>query len=580
MSNRTVLSATLTSVLLLCLSSPALAGVSDDFAACDGRMKPKSSDDGMRGEAAIKTGYGGLGRNKGAEAIIAACDKMLVHPNLRATQTVRRAHMLRARAAAKLELGRSDDALADLDAAEAVTVDRAQDKLFQRSMGVSLRLLRAIALAQKGELDRAAQLAATTARERPYAIQVQIAAAMLQMGRPAPAGQTPAEPATAGNLLRLEPRSLPALAQRAARAGDFAEVVRLAELAPPPKAAAVAPANPGDRAGAMLASLQFDMSSLEMQYDLAFALAATGNPSKARTVLEAARAKAQQMYGAPAAAAPKPLASTPTQAAATPAPATPPASSPAAEAAPVAEPIPVVKPQTSLVSQLLGPRDRLADARIAIAEGRIADARKLSEGNLPLSQATAELIASINKAEGKPAPVLPPMFGLKTDRYGAMASELLIAPESQRSTIDYEKSRPNILGALIGGALSMGTTLLGGINRTDGFRSTAAPDGTMTVEFTGNTTSAPMVQEMTLLRAAELARAAGKWGLVIDRRTDFARYLVTSQYGTEISRTPTGYKTELVVRFVDQGAEPDRAFDAVGLIDALGPFYYSEGKKP
>ncbi|MBT1595340.1 hypothetical protein, partial [Klebsiella pneumoniae] len=36
----------------------------------------------------------------------------------------------------------------------------------------------------------------------------------------------------------------------------------------------------------------------------------------------------------------------------------------------------------------------------------------------------------------------------------------LIAPETPRALVDYEKARPNILGALIGGALSMGTSLL------------------------------------------------------------------------------------------------------------------------
>jgi hypothetical protein len=162
------------------------------------------------------------------------------------------------------------------------------------------------------------------------------------------------------------------------------------------------------------------------------------------------------------------------------------------------------------------------------------------------------------------------------NRPGALASQLLIAPESQRNVIDYQKSRPNILGALVGGALSFGTTLLGGIERTAGFRSAANPDGTTRVEFTGNTTSAPVVQEMTLLRAAELARAAGKWGFVIADRSDYARYMVTSQYGMEISRVPVGYKTELSVRFVDQGGEAGRAFDAVAVIDALGPLYYSE----
>lgn len=125
----------------------------------------------------------------------------------------------------------------------------------------------------------------------------------------------------------------------------------------------------------------------------------------------------------------------------------------------------------------------------------------------------------------------------------------------------------------------MGTSLLGGISRTDGFRSTSNPDGTIKVEFIGNTPSATLVQEMTLLRAAEVARAAGKPAFVITERKDFARSMVRSQYGSEISRTPAGFKSELTIRPVDAGADPQRGLDAVGIIDALGPLYYQEKPK-
>ena len=120
----------------------------------------------------------------------------------------------------------------------------------------------------------------------------------------------------------------------------------------------------------------------------------------------------------------------------------------------------------------------------------------------------------------------------------------------------------------------MGTTLLGGIQRTDGFRSTPNTDGTVKVEFIGNTPSAPLVQEMTLLRAAELTRAAGKPAFVIVDRTDYTRTLNTTRYGMTISSVPTGFKTEMVVRFVDAGIQSERALDATHVIDALGPYYY------
>jgi hypothetical protein len=132
------------------------------------------------------------------------------------------------------------------------------------------------------------------------------------------------------------------------------------------------------------------------------------------------------------------------------------------------------------------------------------------------------------------------------------------------------------MGALVGAAFSMGTSLLGGVSRTDGFRSTNNPDGTITVEFIGNTPSATLIQEMTLLRAAEVARAAGRPAFVIAKRKDYTRSLVRTQYGAQISSTPTGYKSELTIRPVAAGAEPGRALDAVAIIDQLGPLYYQE----
>ena len=44
------------------------------------------------------------------------------------------------------------------------------------------------------------------------------------------------------------------------------------------------------------------------------------------------------------------------------------------------------------------------------------------------------------------------------------------------------------------------------------------------------------------------------------------------QGGFEVNRTPSGYKTELTIRFLDHMEGP--AFDAVSIIDDLGPLYY------
>ena len=146
--------------------------------------------------------------------------------------------------------------------------------------------------------------------------------------------------------------------------------------------------------------------------------------------------------------------------------------------------------------------------------------------------------------------------------------------------IDYKKSRPNILGALVGAAFSMGTSLLSGIPKTQGFKETANADGTMTVEYDGSTSSAPMVQEMTLLRAAEIAKQAGKPGFAITARNDYSRWLTQTQYGREISRTPTGHKSELTIRLLDTpDAVAAQGFATASIIDTLGPLYYEADDK-
>ena len=77
---------------------------------------------------------------------------------------------------------------------------------------------------------------------------------------------------------------------------------------------------------------------------------------------------------------------------------------------------------------------------------------------------------------------------------------------------------------------------------------------------------------MTLLRAAELAREAGKSHFHVVGRNDYQRYLTQTMNGVPMNRTLTGYKTELTIRLLGEG-EGD-ALDAVAVIDALGPVYY------
>lgn len=539
-------------------ATPAWASDKSDFETCDGRQHPGKQDDGMRAAASTTP----FSRPLAPPAQIAACTRALASPRLLPTQSLRRAHLLRARAAAHLASGDPASAIADLDAAQESTRTLAQDRFFQRSMGVSLTLMRALARAAADDAAGARTLASQAMEARPYALDVQrVGASILQFAA------TPDARASYAGLARLDPDAATMLLIREAQAGHYAQVVKLRAAVTPdwpatrltPVALAINAPEVGRLLGAMIVTL-----------DTAYARAATGDPAGARRDLAEVRARVADLRPQ----VPVPAAPSKDQT----------ASPPAATSAPPA----AAQPDTSdPLTMFTESRARQIETRIAVAEGRTDEAiAALVAAPMPRNAATVELLtalkAALPAAKVALVPDITPFETAATEtRKAALlraVPDALIAPETPRVLVDYERARPNILGAMVGAALSMGTSLLGGVGRTAGFRSTDNPDGTVTVEFLGNTPSATLVQEMTLLRAAELTRAAGKPAFTVTKRQDFVQRLTQTQYGREISSTPAGYKTILTVRYQNAAAEPERSFDAVRVIDALGPLYYQENK--
>lgn len=524
----------------LTIATPAQASDKRDFEACDGRIHPGKQDDGMRG-AVSQTPYSSFTVARGDA--VGACTRALASPRLLPTQSLRRAHLLRARAAAHLRAGNSEKALEDLSAAEAATAGLASDRFYQRSMAVSITLLRALAQAQAGDTASAVPLARAAMGARPYSVQVQqVGATILQAARAV--GEATASPWLAA--ARLDPGlGVRALIEEA-EVGNFAGVVAMRP--------AVTLTWPVDRlrpfslAGRDPAGVQL-LTATFVSLHTAYARAATGDASGARRDLAEVRMRMTALR-------------------------------PVADTGPTAG---FSTPVTEAFDKFIETRARQIEARIAVLEGRPSEAIGAMVANpMPRDASTVDLLRALKATvPAKDAALVPDVATFERDLVeerrkvlATAAQNALIAPETPRAVIDYEQARPNILGALIGGALTMGTSLLGGIERTDGFRTTPNPDGTIKVEFIGNTPSATLVQEMTLLRAAEVARAAGKPAFVIVERKDYARRLATTRNGMEISSVPTGFKTELTIRCIHNGAEPIRALDAVAIIDALGPLYY------
>ena len=187
-------------------AAPAHAGVSKDFRECDGLKKPKRSNDGMRGEATIPSWGGFGGNNESPARVVSACNAALESGKIRSEQTMRLAHVLRARAAAHIRLGNIPEAITDLDAAEEATAGYVGSFFYDRSMGVSLKLLRAIALYESGESEQARALAADAAEMRPYALQIQHVAAAINRTKMSDADDSGREDTGLQTLLQIDPK--------------------------------------------------------------------------------------------------------------------------------------------------------------------------------------------------------------------------------------------------------------------------------------------------------------------------------------------------------------------------------------
>jgi hypothetical protein len=529
-------------LLATCLLAAVPAHASDktDFADCDGLEQPGKQEDGMRGAASALP----YARETTPAITIDACSRALASPRLLPAQKLRQANLLRARAAASLQSSNPAAALKDLDAASAVTAAQANDPFFARSMGVSLSLLRSIALAQAGDLPTAVLWSQKAAAARPYSLQVQQVAAMIgQLGR----STTTRTPSPWAPITRLDPTAASTVVLKEAELGDFASVLALHANA--------APNWPSERLDSMALFTNGPaannlLSTMLVQLAVAYARAATGDPVGARRDLGEVQARVAALRPAAAPGAANPFTAR----------------------------------ADAVLDAFLATHVRQIEARIAVDENRLSDAlAALMAAPLPHDAATVDLLRALKAAvPAKDAALVPDPVGFEPDRtdsgrkvLAAIAPAALIAPETPRAVINYKSARPNILGAMVGGAFSMGFSLLGGIKRTDGFHSTPNPDGSIKVEFVGNTPSAPLVQEMTLLRAAEMTREAHKPAFVIIARKDYTRKLTTTQRGMVIKSVTTGFKTELTIRYVDANEQSARAFDALTVIDALGPLYYT-----
>lgn len=166
----------------LSIGNHASAGIlTPPATACDGFVPPNFVSDG----ATFERGMFGLTPEvayftKRMDVEIGAegakgCDKALLSEQLRETYVVRRVNLLVARAVHRSALGETAGAAADLDLA-AATLAASPDIYAQRSVAVSIQLVRAYMAHHAGDQAQAEILASDAWRARPYNTQVGVAA--------------------------------------------------------------------------------------------------------------------------------------------------------------------------------------------------------------------------------------------------------------------------------------------------------------------------------------------------------------------------------------------------------------------
>lgn len=513
----------------LSLLGAAHADEPSDWVKCDGYPRPEGAGvTAARIVAAISTaGLFGLPENARSmpaargQAGVDACSAVLVSPELDRFWA-RRVALLQARARHHVDAGNLDSALEDLRAAGVAAQGQAAELWYQRSLGVSATLLEAAILTKRGQQDEAQRLALAAADTRPFsATIIGLAAVIFAVDPDLPAE----ERRILDRLVALNPslglmraRALEWGADRNAAADDFERELEYAR----------ASSARGESLGAPLGAI-------------------------ARTAVTAFRAGRDERAAELAAELRAGLL--------LPLPAAPGASS--RNAANEMDRVRFAAEQREEAFRQLP----IIESYEALRQGNAAAAfARVASGRVAIGPAVFDLLREIMRDPafaGRAA-----AFETELSGFEASAREMRVDAISMSR---FAEALPPL-------------EQIGGGNRfrrqgwgANGFEDRAAPDGAgRVITFSGGSTITT-TEELTLLRAAQLAIENGSTGLVVRSRSDFQRYHVTTYAGAETSRSESGFEIRADIAFVDAASPPaeyaGRVVSAQEVWDALSPIF-------
>jgi len=541
---------------VLIQSVAALADASSSqYRGCDGYGAASSDGDGMTELATVllifsPPGYGNTARgttSRGA-AGIADCDAALA--DLPAKHWMRKVSLLRARAMHRLDNNDYPGAFADLDLA-AAAAQQADDPLYARSLGLGVSYVRALALRKSGDTAKGIALAQSALAQRPFN-RPSIASAFIAMGPAAP----PADIEKVQHVLaRLLPTEIDKLFVETLDTGRFQEAIALySQLTPYREIGQVNISEGQQRERAMRDFSNGMLFKTSRAGGYAFALASIGKGEEALATIAAARAQLAQDTDPP------PL---------------DPSLSPSEHARQIA----YREEETVSRQKAIAAAGKNLDIwvgfvgqRQMIDQGKAVDVLKALQSQTtkhgwPDMQLLDAIIAKLPKTDKTSLAAAQSMkasWGMvvASPREASLDTffKALPEPETLNRVPRYEAARQPLFGKS-GRYADM-------VNNGYQQRGPDA-DGMTTVSFRGENSTASMIEEMALLRAADLARQAGKKGIIIVDRHDTAFTISVESYGTIVRTDPNGFETDLDVLFVDPNALPDKYRDhAWRVIDA------------
>lgn len=123
--------------------------------------------------------------------------------------------------------------------------------------------------------------------------------------------------------------------------------------------------------------------------------------------------------------------------------------------------------------------------------------------------------------------------------------------------------------------------------KVDGFKDKKLKDGSWKIQFVGSASSLIAVEEMSMLRAAQIAQKRKASHFLVDEQKNYRRTVTTYMNGTPISGAePAGFKTELFIKLFTEaevqamgGAQRSRLFEAKTTFDELFKVYGGDKKK-